>query len=132
MGDKEVYKALNADKRKHDPALSLLQCHHIIYQSPLRFPRNTLLLSLTTVNKASSKCQARYAGMKDLSLMFPALRMCFRGGVVQMQLYRVMLHFIRNNKSVHLQNNILHPKSCCLAALKTSFILEKAPSSKKV
>lgn len=118
-GDKEVYKALNADKRKRDHALGLLRLHHMPLSKPLEILReHSASVTHSSVNKASSKCQARYAGMKDPLLLFPALRMCFHvywggggggggGGIGghgcggRMQLYRIMLHFIGNNKVVH-------------------------------
>lgn len=77
--DKELYKALWADKRKHDLALSSLQLHRLPPSKPLEIPpAHSASVTHNSVNKASSKRQERYAGMKDPSLMFLALRMRFR------------------------------------------------------
>lgn len=54
------------------------------------------------------------------------------GEVGKMQLYRVMPHFNRNNKPIHLKNNILCPISCCVAALGNFVSHEKALASAKL
>lgn len=92
-------------KHKHNLALGLLQLHRLPPSKPPEtLPAHSASVTHNSVNKASSKRQERYAGMKDPSLMFSLWGCVSRcqGEVGKMQLYRVMQHFNRNNKPTRL------------------------------
>lgn len=94
-----------------------------LHQSPLRLsPAHSASITHNSLNKASSKRQEKYAGMKDPSLMF-SLWGCVSGcqGKVEKCSFRVMLHFNRNNKLLIKYYFVSHILLCAATALGTFF-----------